>query len=501
MSDFDPIETAEGARSHRFYPPTPAHLPRFGAHGAWQAGMQALIDVLSGWWVGEPRRFDDVLERAAEWLFLPDDEGAPWGDQPCVSEALHRHARALAAHMLGHDDGRLWIEAATAIGRTLSDPTADAYLSARALDLCRRMGEPVAPPGALEDPPTAALLRTMRDEGAEMLTARPGLEPSTLYFYAFGRLGGVTPRSLCPLFCYVTAPELPLPPALRERGWSDAVEARARLPSRVDFGRLDRLLRLLGLARDPDAIVQPARPEFASWTSQPGLELEVDWHAPAGAPPWLEMRGRAAGRVAAALAEALGGTLAPGGDSALAAILAVPPAAKSAGNAQVRWEILAATVRAAPEVERRAAEPLVEAGLRDPDWRVRMTAVWGVGALRITRLADAASAAPLPDSGYDGLNGDDRRTLLALRDAASDRAAGRGPGEPHRDGAGPGGARRAAFVGRIAALFDILAPPPGDRHEALVLALLMTPGLASSQLPRAWAKWLGPASPPRRSRG
>lgn len=487
MEGFDPIETAEGARSHRFYPPTPEHLPRFGAHGAWQAGMQALIDVLSAWWVGEPRRFDDVLAQAAQWLFLPDEEGLPWGDPPIASEALHRHARALAAHMLGLDDRPLWREAAEAIERALGEAPAEARLGPRALDLCRRMA---AADTGVGDPSTAALLKAIRGEGSDSLTARPGLEPSTAYFYAFGRLGGVEPRELCPLFCYVAAPELPLPPALRERGWTDSPEARLSLGRGVDFGRLDRLLTLLGLTRDPDSAPQPPRPEFASWTFRPGLELEVDWHSPAEATPWLEVRGKAAGRAAAALAEALGAGLAPEPRAALAGLLEIPPAAGSSGNAGVRWEILAAVVRAGAEADGQSAGALVEAGLRDPDWRVRMTAVWGVGALRIGRLADAAGSAPLPDAGYAGLNGEDRRTLLALRDSARDRAAGRTPARPDREGGGPGGAGRAAFVARIAVLFEGLAPAPGDRHEALIMALLRTPLPDRDRIPRAWDGWM-----------
>lgn len=490
MGGFDPIEKAKGARSHRFYPPTPAHLPRFGEHGAWQAGTEALIDVLSGWWVGEPRRFDDVLAQAWEWLSLPESEGLPWGDPPEAWEARHRHARALAAYMLGRDDRRLWSGAAAAIERALSGDPAEAPVGPRALDLCRRMAEPDSAAAGIEDPPTASLLQAVRQEGADRLTARPGLEPSTSYFYAFGRLGGVERAQLCPLFCYVFAPDLPLPPALLERGWSDEAEATLRLAGDVDFGRLARLLAILGLTRDPDSEPQPVRPEFASWTMRPGFELEADWHAPAKAAPWVEVRGKAAGRAAAALAEALAGQLAPAPDAALADLLTIPPAARPSGNAGIRWEILAAMLRAAPEVERRAAEPLVEAGLRDPDWRVRMTAVWGVGALGIGRLADAASSAPLPDVDYEGLGNEDRRTLLALRDAARDRASGRSPAPPAREGGGPGGAGRAAFVARIAALFDGLVPPSRDRHEALLMALLRMPDPGLDRIPRAWKAWM-----------
>jgi hypothetical protein len=488
MGGFDPIAAAKGARSHRFYPPTPAHLPRFGEHGVWQAGTEALIDVLSGWWVGEPRRFDDVLAQAWEWLSLPDSEGSPWGDPPLAWEARHRHARAVAAYMLGREDPRLWAEAAAAIERARSEGAAEPFVSLGALQLCRCMAQGDA--AEFSDPRADPLLQPIAAEGAELLTARPDLEPATLYFYAFGRLASVAPPELCLLFTYVAAPELPLPPALLERGWSDATEARLRLGRDPDFDRLERLLLTLGLSRDPDSAPQPKRPTFASWTKKPGLELEADWHAPDGAQPWLEVRGAGAGRAAAALAEAFGTEPAPAPEAALAELLTIPPAAPSGGTGNIRWEILSAVVRAAPGVERKAAEPLVEAGLRDPDWRVRMTAVWGVGALGIARLADSAASTPLPPLGFEGLNPDDRRTLLALRDSAADRAAGRNPAPSAFEGGGPGGANRAAFVARIAALFDGLPSSPRDRHEALVMALLRTPAPERSRIPPAWRSWM-----------
>jgi hypothetical protein len=276
---------------------------------------------------------------------------------------------------------------------------------------------------------------------------------------------------------------------------------RIVLPPSVSWREVERAVLALGVVRDADAIPQPEPPDFASWTSQPGLELEVDWHAPPKQPRWLEVRSDEASQ-AATLAEALGARLAPDASDALAELLTVPPSAAAAGgNSGARWEILTTLVRSPAEVDRKTAEPLVAAGLRDPDWRVRMTAVWGVGALRLDRLADAAGSAPLPDPGYEGLNAEDRRTLLALRDAARDRAAGRSPAAADRDGAGPGGSRRAAFVARIAALFDRLAPPPRDRHEALLMALLGMPGVERTHIPRAWRKWLSGAPPPRHSRG
>jgi HEAT repeat len=264
---------------------------------------------------------------------------------------------------------------------------------------------------------------------------------------------------------------------------------RIVLPQSLSWQRVESAVLALGLVRDADAAPQPEPPHFASWTRQPGLDLEIDWHAPPQQPRWLEVRGDEAGEAAATLAGALGGRRAPTEAEALAELLTVPPSAANAGNSAARWELLAVLVRS-PAADRGLAEPLIAAGLRDPDWRVRMTAVWGVGALRIGPLAAAAASAPLPDAAYEGLNGDDRRTLLALRDAARDRAAGSSPAPPDREGGGPGGAGRAAFVGRVGALFDRLAPPPGDRHEALLMALLRMPGIARDRTAGAWHAWM-----------
>jgi len=146
-------------------------------------------------------------------------------------------------------------------------------------------------------------------------------------------------------------------------------------------------------------------------------------------------------------------------------------------------------VLASPAPDPVAATALVAAGLADTDWRVRMAAVWGVGRLRIAALADRARAAALPALDDPGINGDDRHTLLALRDAAALRATGAMPETPTNDGAGPGGARRAAFVARIGALLDLLPLPPADRSAALIAALARLP-LSRGSLPRAWGRWL-----------
>lgn len=487
-------------------------LPPFDPADSWAVEASRLRHIIVGWFVGEEDRIRDRLSQAAAFLDRArDGEPEPGGD-PLAAQAEHGRARAIAHWLLGDPAGNEW-RAASASSRRLverdgarttperrrlalldagwaGDGEAIAAIRRAAAPLARQEEElaELARMPAVERPAAAA--EYLRRHAAACLDTFPGFEAASLFGLVFAKGGLIEGPRGAFATAWVLLPSLDLPPALRERGWSDATQGRALMPRRIEFGRLERLLMTLGLERDPDSVAQPALPEFASWTKRPGLELEADWHAPPGEAPWIEIRGPGAGRAAALLAETFGGGVAADDGAALADLLSMPPGATSAGNAQARWEILATLLRSVPQIDRGTAEPLVEAGLRDPDWRVRMTALWGVGALRIARLADAAGSVRLPDLGYEGLDGEDRRTLLALRDAARDRASGRPPSPPDREGGGPGGTKRAAFVARIAALFDRLAPPPGDRHEALVMALLRLPAAERDRTPRAWRSWL-----------
>jgi hypothetical protein len=156
-----------------------------------------------------------------------------------------------------------------------------------------------------------------------------------------------------------------------------------------------------------------------------------------------------------------------------------------------RWRaqrsILATTGPAPPEYE-----ALVADGLNDPDWRVRMTAVLAVGRLRIATLADQARAAATPARDV-GLRDEDRRALLALREAASERARPGGELRPiHPD---PETARRrAAFMAEVA---NAVA---GERELSAggavsILDALEAPEQVSGRpdAPVAWRRWLGEA--------
>lgn len=508
MAEFEPIAIAREVRRNRLFAPGPDDLPGFGPQGAWQAGSAALEKVVAGWWVAESEPMEEVLATAARWFELPAERAVPYGDDPLFWEARHRERRALCGWMTGRDSRESWSAAARlqdallrrgpdragsqaplslAVASAMAgepQPAAADFAEGLDSELCRLLaGDPRRREAA------AAFGSHLRRHGARLFADWPGVPEAALFAHIFHRGGLIERRPDCLTCCYALIPGLALPPALGKRGWSDSRSGRIRLGPSLRFERLDRLLLALGFTRDADSTPQPESPGFASWTRQPGLESEADWHCD-GDLAWLELRGEDSGRVAALVAETFGGRAAEDDAGALADLLTVPPAARSGGNASVRWEILATLLRAAPEVERLAAEPLVEAGLRDPDWRVRMTAVWGVGALGIGRLADAAGSAPLPAVDYEGLGAEDRHTLLALRDAARDRASGRNPPPPDRDGGGPGGSARAAFVARIGGLLDGLAPPARDRNEALLMALLGMPDPGLDRIPRAWKAWM-----------
>lgn len=495
---FDPLELAVAVREGRMSPPAVDDLDRFGARGAWQAGSAALRVALAGWWVGETARVEAVLALAADWFSRSETDAVPWGDPPLFYEARQRHARALAGWMTGSDHLVRWREAATALAaydrvkapgevideveRAVLNALADAApaaLPTDEADVLDALTNPTRAPAV--HPRFVALLE-------RHLESDPDTVPTTLLAYAFGRCARLRDPAACVSFAYALLPQLPLPPGLIERGWSDACDARASVWN-LSIGTLHHVLMLLGLTRDRDAVVQPAPPTFASWTRHPALDLEVDWHAPSGETPWIEVRGDGAGRLAAALAEASEGAVRSDPIAAFAELLTAPPTMHDPANGQTRWEILTTALAGRDTAATEALTPLIGAGLADTDWRVRMAAVWGVGALRLSTFADRAATAQLPAANSTGLNADDRHVLLALRDAAILRARGDVPLPPTRAGSGPGGTARAAFVAKVGTLFENAASPPTDRGAALIAALLRQPDLAQDRLPRSWRTW------------
>jgi hypothetical protein len=147
--------------------------------------------------------------------------------------------------------------------------------------------------------------------------------------------------------------------------------------------------------------------------------------------------------------------------------------------------MLAALLANPGAAQRNLAASLIAAGLRDPDWRVRMAALWGVGALRLTELAAETQKVKLPPVEFAGLGAEDRHTLLALRELAQLRAEKKPIASDKND-------RNAIFLAEIEALFDAFASRPRSRSEALLMALLRRSELTGDLVPRAWKSWWAP---------
>jgi hypothetical protein len=116
-----------------------------------------------------------------------------------------------------------------------------------------------------------------------------------------------------------------------------------------------------------------------------------------------------------------------------------------------------------------------------------MTAVLVVGRLRLAELAGAAEAVEVPGTEV-GLEDDERRALLALRDIAPALAVGQTADRPvHPD---PGIARkRADFAATVAAAVEGTGWPP-PTHPAYVLRALAEPEAVRASAPRRWRHWL-----------
>ena len=134
---------------------------------------------------------------------------------------------------------------------------------------------------------------------------------------------------------------------------------------------------------------------------------------------------------------------------------------------------------------------LVAAGLTDPDWRARMTAVLAVGRLRLAKLAVAANRIEVPGTDV-GLKDDERRALLALRDIAPLLAAGQSADSARPVHPDPEVARkRAEFAARVTAAIEGTSWPPPS-HPAYVLRALAEPDKVRSTAPPHWRGWLTP---------
>lgn len=207
------------------------------------------------------------------------------------------------------------------------------------------------------------------------------------------------------------------------------------------FADIAAAIERCGLIRDPDRggveIDGEGRPSLASWSGAEGDEREVDYRQDGMAGiAWLELRGSGAAELAGRLAAQIGARDIGTTEELLAGLMTGPSAARRHGdtaNGAGRWQMLRAAVAAYGPANAMLVRSMIRAGLRDADWRVRMTAMLATGRLRLADLAPLAMTARVPEAGKAGVRQEERRMLLALRQASHDFALGlppsTGPGE------------------------------------------------------------------------
>jgi hypothetical protein len=272
------------------------------------------------------------------------------------------------------------------------------------------------------------------------------------------------------------------------------------LPPQASLGLVHDVLSSMQWRRDPDrtdARTQtPGELSLASWSRSEGDDDgEVDYHYDehAGA-RWLEVRGEQAAKRAAEISAMLGGTYKGTAEDMLVDLMTPPRRGASSGlgsTGLLRWRSLRAALARAGPVNMALVVPMIRAGLRDPDWRVRMTAMLAVGRLRRAVLAEEAMAAKVPAAGTSGLSSEDHRVLLALRQAAHDRAKGltpsTGPGEGMPEGIA---SMRRVYQQRLHALLGGAAADEEDTAAVLVRALMNAGHVRLQRYPARWQRWL-----------
>jgi hypothetical protein len=513
MVIFDPVVRASAAREHRLHVATDRPREAFEPNGLGNGGEAATATIVSAWLVGEGEAFDGALRKAVEWIEESERRDELFGDDPAHSAALRRRALAIALWLLnGSGERPVWQAAARASGPSAS-PEWPEGLAQHILDHILA-GEHEA---ALEAAPAAEgqdievatallLARANRDASLrpEMAAAVAALYreraaswlDSGAFIYAamwakavWFDLGPAATPEAALLAIYAFLPDAHLPPALVARGWvaPSSGPLSLRLSCALALETLDLAIRCLGLERDPDRARTPPNIVFASWTGSPGDDSEIDYRAEGG-DARLEIRGERAAALANVLSAFDGGRDRPRPPPSLVDLLTPPRGPPQSLAGAVRWQTLRAALATACAANRDLLRALVAAGLRDPDWRTRMTAVLAVGRLRLADLAEQAMAAPAPEAGVSGLTQEERRSLLALRHAARNLALGLAP---EADLAGePGSAVMAKRRARQQAARILIdggeAPGFGD-DEAMVAALI---GEAPASVPQRWHAWL-----------
>lgn len=504
-------KTLRGGRRLRVDDPRAEHEPdAIGNAATW-----SISAIVSAWLVGERARFDTQLHRAIEWLTDAEARDERFGGDPELFAMLRRRALGIGRWLADGGAARDAWHAAAKGGAARFDRAPEApdaeTVAEHVLDWLLA-GEPASAVAAAKRFPDVAGSRDVATATMLAAYAAENRPPDRAWAVAVARLLGshaegwwrdgsflsiaawtraiffdtglaADPEAAL-LMLYPHLRGAPLPPELRSRGWEQG-EGPVVVPVPAALDRIDLLVEVSGLVRDPDRGKAPHGTMFASWSGAAGDRREVDYQAEDG-DARIEVRGPDAGALAGSLAGGLGSRIAPAPEAALADLLTPPPGPPASATGAIRWETLRAAIAAAVPETAGLTRALVAAGLRDSDWRVRMTAVLGTGRLGLADLGEAAFAAPVPEAGTSGLGQEERRALLALRHAARNLAlrldpADSLPGEP-----GEILDARVAYQRRLRGLIETPVTEIGDPASRFVAILLGDPAAQAAPLPR-WA--------------
>ncbi len=237
----------------------------------------------------------------------------------------------------------------------------------------------------------------------------------------------------------------------------------------VAFEDVALAIELQELVRDPDrGTLGAGTPTFASWSGIEGDSREVDFQR-RDSMAWLAVRGEGSEELTEALAFKLGALHLKTTESGWATMMKRPR--RSGGSAHDNthgWHMLQAAITSYNDGNSTLVRSLIRAGLSDPDWRVRMTAVLAIGRLRLADLAPLAMKAEVPQAGKTAVSQQDRRLLLALRQAAYDFGLGLPPSSGPGDGKDEAvAALRRSFQEELHSLLS--GDPRGNRSVAAAL--------------------------------
>jgi len=246
----------------------------------------------------------------------------------------------------------------------------------------------------------------------------------------------------------------------------------------IDFATVASAIERQGLVRDPDlgsggADASGMR-SFASWTGAGGDDREVDFHHDNDL-AWLAVRGDGADELTKALVSEISARNAGSVEAGLASVMTRSRrSGASLRDNRGSWRMLQTAVASYGEANVTLVRALIRAGLNDPDWRLRMTAMLAIGRLRLADLAPLAIRADVPQAGKAGVSQQDRRLLLALRQAAHDLALGLPPSSGPGDGKDEDvAALRRAFQLELHGLLSD-GPATGNPAAAALVAYLLS---------------------------